>query len=287
MTSKSDKVWSILSSLIPSSESGDYWFSLLKFVKVHKRLPSRGRNTFNDALFRIKTTKDITDPLRVFITDKEYFKIFVSSVAGPQYTVPTHAILRSREDVDQYDFPERFCAKPTHMSGKVSIVNDGSVDRDEYKSWFSLDHYAVSRERNYYSLQPKIIVEPIIFEQADITDFRVFCYKGKARLICLDVGKYSNYRRAFYSVDWIKLNFSLGYPGYEEDIDRPENLSEMLNVAEKLSKWLDFVRVDFYTNGEHFYLGEMTNCHASASQRFLPLEAEEVASSIIFGSDAN
>ena len=145
----------------------------------------------------------------------------------------------------------------------------------------------VSRERNYRHLEPKVIVEPIIFGRADITDFRIFCYKGNAKIICLDIGKYTEYRRAFYSLDWVKQDYSLGYALYEGIVPRPENLNEMIEVAQKLSSGLDFIRVDFYTDGTDFFLGEMTNCHASASQRFIPPSAEQIVSDIIFSQGSN
>jgi teichuronopeptide biosynthesis TupA-like protein len=56
----------------------------------------------------------------------------------------------------------------------------------------------------------------------------------------------------------------------------------MIGVAQKLACGLDFIRVDFYTDGKDFFLGEMTNFHASASQRFIPSSAECVVSDIIF-----
>ena len=281
------RFWPILSSLIPKTEFGDYVFSTLKFLRVHQRFPSKKSQLFNDILFYTKSSREIDDPLRVFVTDKEYFKLFVAAVAGEKYTVPTYAVLRSEDDIDRYDFPEQFCAKPTHMSGIISIVSNGVVNKDEYKRWLTLNHYPASRERNYLRLTPKVIVEPIIFGQTDITDFRVFCYNGKPKLICLDIGKYSNYRRAFYTVEWEKQDYSLGYPGYEMSIDRPANLDEMLLIAERLSKWLSFVRVDFYTDGNSFFLGELTHCHASASQRFIPPEAETIASKTLLGPVIN
>jgi hypothetical protein len=285
MNKTSGGFWRQFSRVIPETEAGDYLFSFLKFIRVHKRLPNRSM-TFNDALFRAKTAPEILNPLRVFLTDKEFFKIFVSAVVGPQYVVPSIGILRSEEDIDNFIFPNSFCAKPTHMSGLVSIVDSGSVDLSELKSWLTMNHYPISRERNYRSLTPKVIVEPVIFGQKDITDFRIFCFEGKAKLICLDIGKYSDYRRAFYNVNWERQAYSIGYPIFEDDVPRPRNLEEMISVAERLSQWVDFVRVDFYTNGDQFYLGEITNCHASASQRFNPLSAESIASSSIFGNIA-
>ena len=59
----------------------------------------------------------------------------------------------------------------------------------------------------------------------------------------------------------------------------------MVMVAEKLSMELDFVRIDLYSNGQKCLVGEITNCHAAATQNFVPLNAEEKASKIIFGDN--
>lgn len=276
--------WQTLGALLPKSHWADCLYAYIKFIRVHHRIPLANSMKFNDVLYRIKVSGELSNPLRTFVTDKEYFKLYVRSVASEKYIVPTLAILRSKEDVDQFNFPNAFCAKPTHMSGKVLISRDGTANKEEIKSWLDLNHYDTSREINYLFLEKKIIVEPIIFDQEDITDYRVFCYKGKARLICLDIGKYSKYRRAFYSTDWVRQNFSLGYPIYEDVLEKPANLEEIILAAEMLAQGLDFVRVDIYSNGINIYFGEMTHCHASGSQRFIPSDAESYASQLIFGS---
>lgn len=285
MANKSSRFWNLLSAVLPETIWADSVYAFIKFVRVHRRLPSTRAMMLNDMLYRIKTSGELVNPLRVFLTDKEYFKVYVKSILGDNYVVPTLKVLRSKEEVDAFIFPREFCVKPTHLSGSVMISRGGRVDKEELKSWLELNHYHISRERNYLFLRPKIIVEPIIFGQEDITDYRIFCYRGKAKLICLDIGKYSQYRRAFYSIDWVRQNFSLGYPIYEGMMERPSNLEEMIRVTEQLAQGLDFVRVDIYSNGNKILFGEMTHCHASASQRFLPLEAEYNASRMIFGDE--
>ena len=128
-----------------------------------------------------------------------------------------------------------------------------------------------------------MIVEPLIFNSTDLMDYRIFCFNGKAKLICIDVGKFTGYQRVFYTKDWVKQDFSLKYPLFDGELEKPKNLEEMIVIAEKLSSELDFVRVDLYSDGENCLVGEITNCHAAASQSFVPLTAEEKASKIIFG----
>lgn len=276
--------WDGVSRALPKNEFGDRIFSWAKFVRVHRRFPSRDRMLFNDQLYNSKLPPEILNPLRVFSTDKEFFKVLVAEKVGTAHVVPTLAVLRSDAEIEAFNFPSNFCAKPTHMSGEVEIIKQGTPNLEKMKKWLMMSHYPKSRERNYKFLKPKVIVEPLIFEEDDISDYRIFCYNGAPRLICVDLGKYSDYKRAFFTTGWQKQSYSLGYPLYEGPIDKPECLNEMLEAASLLSQELYFVRVDFYTNGKEFYLGELTHAHASASQRFMPVSAEEQASEMIFGS---
>lgn len=274
--------WETLARALPRTASMDSLFAYAKFFRVHGRVPSRGRDLFNDRLFYCKVSPEALNPLRTYSTDKEFVKSLVRAEVGEEHVVPTLAVLRTDEQIDDFEFPDNFCAKPTHASGVVQIVRASEPDRNAMKSWLSLNHYKKSRERNYLHLTPKVIVEPIIFDEDDITDFRIFCVDGKAKLIALDIGKYSNYQRAFYNTDWQKQPYSLGYPKYESEVAKPYCLPQMIEAAETLSRRLNFVRVDFYTNGTDFYVGELTHCHASASQVFIPKAAEELASSTLF-----
>lgn len=280
------KISQLIESLIPHTEIGDKIIAYKRFIRIHKRIP-RNSLLFNDVLFKIKIGNEIINPLRVFVSDKEFVKIYIKSIVGNNYNVPTIKILHSCDEVDAFIFPENCCIKSTHGSGQVIFrKNNGSVDYSKVKSWLGINYYKKSRERNYKTLTPKIIVEPLIFSDSNLTDYRFFCFKGEVKVVTLDIGKYSGYRRAFYDLNWNELPFSLGYPKAENKINRPKNLDEMISVAQRLSVNFNFVRVDIYSNGENCYVGELTNCHASAGQQFIPVSAEKIASNIIFGSHA-
>lgn len=272
-----------LLSMLPESRSGDRLFALIDFAVRHKRLPT-SNPIFNDVLYRIKTTDEILDPLRVFVTDKEFVKTYVKAVVGDNYNVPTIDVIRNADAVDAYHFPSDCCIKPTHASGIVILRrNNGPIDRAEIKTWFSINYYKDGREANYKTLRPKIIIEPLIFGNDNIEDYRVFCLNGEAKLIFMDIGKYTDYTRIVFDPDWNPKEFSIGYPRSKTIPARPGNLEEMLAVAQRLSAGFGFVRVDIYSNGETCHVGEISNCHARASQRFIPLTGEREASGLIFG----
>ena len=65
--------------------------------------------------------------------------------------------------------------------------------------------------------------------------------------------------------------------------ERPENLPEMIEIAEMLSEPFDFIRVDLISGEDTLYVGELTHCHTSATQYFSSKEDEILLSEIIFG----
>ena len=74
--------------LLPKNRFGDKIYSFINFFVNHKRFPTE-KKLFNDYFYKIKTTNEILDPLRIFLSDKEYVKMYVKSQIGDEYNVPT------------------------------------------------------------------------------------------------------------------------------------------------------------------------------------------------------
>ncbi|MGR6468847.1 ATP-grasp fold amidoligase family protein [Rhizobium sp. PAMB 3182] len=262
---------------------GDFLVGLRQFQKQHRRLPS-DPNLFNDRLFQIRFSDEILRPERTFTTDKEFVKLYVESVVGGAYNVPTLAVIRRAEDVDDFEFPRRCVIKPTHASGEVIIRKDGEeIDLHRIRGWFDLDYYARNRERNYKYLTPKVIVESIIFDSENVEDIKFFCHQGIVKVIECDFDRYSDHRRSLFTPEWQELQFELQYPRPDFLRKRPRNLDKMIDVAEKLASPFDFVRIDLYSNDETLLVGEVTHCHQGALGAFEPRNAEFEFSRLIFG----
>lgn len=270
--------------ILPETPWADRLIAFKKFVKRHKRLRSKAM-TMNDEYYRIKTSDMIRDPLRVFVSDKEYVKLYVRAVVGEQYNVPTLGVIRRVEDVDGYDFPQDCCVKPTHASGVVQFRRDGSdLDLAEIKSWFQLNHYKNGREVNYRYLQPKVIIEPIIAPQSIPLDYKIFCYDGVAKMIMVDTDIQGDNRRAFFDIAWNELGFSTIYPKAIVVPDRPDHLEHMLQVATVLSeRFQSLIRVDLYDLDGDIRVGEITNISGNAQANFIPPSGEHQAAKLLFG----
>lgn len=260
------KLYRLLLRLIPENKAGDHLVAFLTFVRAHRRLPTH-KLLFNDVLYRIKTSNEIIDPLRVFVSDKEFVKLFVKSVVGDQFNVPTIKILHTNDEVKNYQFPSNCCIKPTHLSGEVILrKNNNSVDFDKTNSWFKSCYYHVNREANYKHLTPKVIVEPLIFGSDNLSDYKIFCYMGKPKLIQVDIDRYIEHTEKFYDTEWNEQPFSIHFPSSTNQVlEKPKNLDTMLAVASSLSSYFNFVRIDLYSNGEECLVGEITNCPGGAT----------------------
>jgi hypothetical protein len=268
--------------ILPRNRAGDRCFAFVSFLISHRRIP-RKRPVFNDVLYALKTSDEILDPLRVFVSDKEFVKLYVRARIGETYNVPTLAILRNPDEVMAYEFPADCCIKPTHASGAVILRRNGApLDRNVIQSWFQMNHYALGREENYRNLRPKIIVEPLIFDSLDIEDYKFFCYHGNVRLIQVDVDRHRQHTRKYFDHNWNEMTFSIHYPRSTIHFPKPGNLPEMLDVATRLSKDFSFVRIDMYSNGTSCCVGEITHCHGNVGERFLPPEAEFWVSERLF-----
>ena len=279
----------LLHHILPKNRMGDKIYSLFNFFFNHGHLP-KNKMIFNDYLYKLKTSDELFNPLRVFLTDKEFVKIYIKSVIGDEFNVPTLKILRTYQEVLNYKFPSECVVKPTHMSGQIIIKkNSDQIDLKKIQKWFSMNYYNRSREINYKTLKPKVIVEPIVFNNINLKDYKFFCYKGVPKLIVVDFDRYvnegKNHRRKYLNTNWEDQNFSILYPRYEGNIDKPLNLDTMLSVITKLaaSTNLSFIRIDIYTDNQKMFIGEMTNLPDNASGRFYPDSGEKLCSKIIFG----
>jgi hypothetical protein len=268
--------------VLPHNRFGDNLYHRLLFLRKHRRFPGK-EMLWNDVLYRLKTSDDILDPLRVFVSDKELVKIYIKATIGDEYNVPTIAVLRSADEVDGFAFPARCIIKPTHASAQYILRRGGEpIDRDRIKAWFRLNYYYAGREVNYRMLRPKVIVEPLVFDNADLSDYRFFCFNGQPRLIQVDMDRHTHHTRKILDTDWKEQDFSILYPRSNRPLARPDTLPEMLHLARALSAPFSFVRIDLYSDNQRVVAGEITNVSANAGGIFRPLSAEKKASELVF-----
>lgn len=258
-----------VSLVFPNFYILNYIISAPRFIRGNKRLPrplSRKNATINDFIFDRMIRNNWT-LLEQACVDKEYSKIIANSFARVKSakTIATLKLKRetTKEDVKEWISPFiglRFVLKPTHSSGKIIFldkhINDGDLELflDHSKKSF----FKIARETQYAKLDKKLIIEENISEDDSIKDYKFFCVNGRAVYCQVDCDRFVDHKRAVCSIP----DFEIMDVRYGHDIpnmvEKPENFSEMISIANSLSAPFLFVRIDLYSINGVVYFGEYT-----------------------------
>ena len=98
-------------------------------------------------------------------------------------------------------------------------------------------------------------------------DFKFFCFHGKCKFIQLNLDRYTEHKRIFYDTEWQQQDFGFSI-GDKIDVQKPNNLEDMIKTAEILAEGLSFVRVDLYNVNDQIKFGEMTFAPLCGHEKF-------------------
>lgn len=272
-----------------SNKSFFKWISDKVYLKIKfklimgKSLNFEKVQTFNEKLQWLK----LNDRKEIYTTmvDKYETKKYVSDIIGEKYIVPLLEVYDKFEEIDFEKLPNKFVLKPTHTSGNVFICKDKSkVDYKKLKKqvnkWLKRKYYYCHREWPYKNVKPRIIAEKYIEDAGgqDLMDYKLFCFNGNAKIILVCSNRKGSFKNTnFYDTNWNLLPFTrANHENNFMGIKRPEQLEEMLEIAEKLSKEIPFVRVDLYETNGNVYFGEMTFFPSAGFEGFKPKEYDKI-----------
>lgn len=272
------------------------WISDEKFLKlafmvnIHAPLRLETPKTFNEKLQWLKIYD--RNPIYTRMVDKIDVKEWVAQSIGEEHVVPTLACWDSVETIDVSSLPNRFVLKTNHDSGSVVVCNDKTrFDIEGAKAALgralSRNLYYATREWPYKGVVPRIFAESHLADfycvdavpkknsgvMMDIPDYKFMCFDGTVKSIFTCTNRFEGDLRVdFFDREWNHMPFTRRYPNADRVPLRPKRLSEMICLAESLSKGIPFVRVDFYEIGSRVFFGEMTFYPGSGFERFEPIE---------------
>lgn len=224
------------------------------------------------------------------MVDKYAVKEYVANIIGEEYIIPTLGIWDKPEDIECDSLPNQFVLKTTHGGGGGGVVI--CKDKDTFdkttaiaklKESMASDIYSGLREWPYKDVPKRIIAEKFmapekspdsVLKSSELLDFKFFCFNGKVRFFKVDFGRFVEHHANYYSPEGELLEF--GEQGLEPDpnypIELPDNLKEMISLAEKLSANEPFLRVDLFNVNGRIFFGELTFYPASG---MIPWTTEE------------
>ncbi len=250
------------------------------FLKLGRKLNLEAPALYNEKLQWIKLYD--RNPLYTRMADKLSVRDYVKERGCGEYLIPVLLVCDRPEEIDWDGLPDRFVVKCSHGSSSNIIVTDKALqdrakDMGDLRRWMRRNWFWLSREWPYKDVKPRILVEAFIGDEHGKApyDYKILCFDGEPAYIIVDADRYEGHTRNFYSPEWVKQDMFNRHPPIPREIPRPEHLTEMLDVARKLSRGIPHVRVDLYEANGRVYFGETTFFHGFGMEVFRPREFEK------------
>lgn len=168
---------------------------------------------------------------------------------------------------------------------------DKAVAKEKIEKSLKRNYYWSGREWPYKNVPPRIIAEKymsnnqennsketslIVNEADDLKDYKFYCFNGTMKFVMINSDRNSDKptKADYFDRDFNWLDFTWGYAHAEIRPEKPEKYEEMVFLAEKLSKGLPHIRVDFYECNGKVYFGELTFYDGSGFDAIEPIEWE-------------
>lgn len=272
----------------------DSWEITYHFKKNVGYVPNlKNPKSFNEKIQWLKLND--RDSRYPDLIDKFKVKDIVKEIIGDEYIIPTlFGPYYDIEDIPWSDLPEQYVIKCNHDAASVIICKDKFIFDVEYaKKNLSLClkrnyYHSMGKQWGYKNIDRCVFVEQYVEDNKthDLPDFKFYCFNGKVKCIFVGRERFTSDKGVLvnlYDRDWNKLPFEHYHPNYEGDIPRPKKLEKMIEIAEKLAKFVNnpFVRIDLYDVNEKIYFGEFTFYPGGGFEEFRPEVWDQILGSWI------
>lgn len=258
------------------------------------------RRTFNEkVLYKMAFDRR---PILTTFADKIAVRDYVISRNCQKYLPYRFATYSHLPEGPPVNLPKEYVIKASHGSGGAVILWDGAgettiptdlrrihwdsfVVRPDSLNWEDLQRltekwmnqtlywsYGRYPEWAYKDVPPRIIFEELLTDSSGkpCGDYKFFMFDGKCRMIHQDSQRFTDHLRDVFDPQWNLLPFTIKFRNSQNPAPKPDTLEEMIELAERLSAGMDFVRVDLYDTRDGVRFGEITNYPAGGTQRFDP-----------------
>ena len=256
------------------------YLQIFYYAEFGKFIDFKNPKTFNEKLNWLKLY--YRRPDLITLVDKYEVKKYIADKIGEQYVIPTLGVWDKFEDINFNELPNQFVLKCTHDSGGLVVCKDKSkLDlkkaKEKIEKSLANNYYLWTREWSYKGVKPRIIAEKYMEDQetGELRDYKFFCFNGEPRMMFIATNRPVDTRFDFFDMDFNHLPFAQGHPWADGPLSKPVNFEQMRELARKLAKGLQQVRVDFYDINGQIYFGELTFFHFSGNCPFQPVEWDE------------
>jgi hypothetical protein len=246
------------------------------FIEKHGYIPDfRNPRSFSEKIVHRKLFEQ--NPAFSLLADKWRVRDYVAARAGPQILNETYCVVSDPEDIAFARMPDKFVLKATHGSGwNIFVKNGAELDVEAAKRacrGFLASTFGLAENEHYYrAIPPQIMAEALLSDGhgAVPPDYKCYVFHGRCHFIHVHFGRFVEHTSRIFDRDWNPQDVTLKYP-LGPIVKPPENLPEMIGVAERLAAGFDFLRVDLYSiGGKRIVFGEITITPGAGHERFGP-----------------
>lgn len=232
--------------------------------------------TFNEKLQWLKLHD--RRPEYTMMVDKYLVRAYIAEQIGEEHLIPLLGVWDDPDEIDFEKLPDQFVLKCNHNSGTGMCICkdkqklDVEQTKKELRKGLQENYYLMGREWPYKDVPRKIICEKYMVDSKtkELRDYKLFCFGGNVMFFKVDFGRFTEHHANYYDREGNLL--SIGEADFspipEKSIEIPRNIEIMIELAEKLSKGIPFLRVDFYDVNGNVYFGEITFYPASGFGKF-------------------
>ena len=251
-------------------------------IKIGRKLNLKNPRRYTEKLQCYKL--NYRNPLMVTCTDKFEVRSYLNDCGFQDMLVNCYGVFDSVEEINYETLPQSFVLKDTLGSGGNSVIIckdkntfSFSTAKKQMEEWVKTPiKKSGGREWPYYSgKNHRIIIEEYIDSNAEngLTDYKFFCFNGKFEYIYVlcdrVLGKHV--KLGIYNKNLEKLNvYRNDELPLHEEIEFPDNISEMIEKAEKISASFPHARVDMYNENGKILFGEVTFFDGSGYMSYDP-----------------
>ncbi len=222
-------------------------------------------------------------PILTVFADKIRVRDYVAERVGEKYLTTIYQVAQTPEEINWLKLPARYFVKTNHGSSMNILVEWDTVSYNDLyiknvkgllNRWLHTDYSDFCGEWCYRDIPKRLVYAEEDLGALDERpiDWKFHVFDGK--VYCFMVHR--NQRCNFYDRDLNLLNVSQHQENFSDLMVFPDNMEEMLFVAERLAEGMDFVRVDLYNIDGRIVFGELTNYPHAGLVPFNPPEFDRL-----------
>jgi TupA-like ATPgrasp len=239
------------------------------------------------------------DPLLPLVVDKYLVRKYVTETLGEsraqRVLVPLLFETKKPATIPFHALSGSYIIKANHGSGMNLIVLGGSgletrsiIERCQY--WLTVPDRFYLHEWAYQKVNRRIVVERLLDDGGGcpVREYKFQMFHGKCALIQVlnsaawydghtHLGGSAMPSLTYFTPDWSWLDVSWKYYFLDATFPvepaqaPPDELDEMIALAEKLARPFDYIRVDLYSTPDGVKFGELTPYHLTGNAAITPV----------------